>query len=320
MMFWWVGLVALALLWWLGPRPRVVLEWLAEELPVDIERLTDWLNDSEAGFEVTPGAEKHIDYANPQQPRQTEYVVLYLHGFSATRQELSPIPERLAERLGANYYGARLSGHGEDGERLGDVSAGDWLRDTAEAWQVACQLGRRVIILSCSTGGTLATWLAEQPSAQERLAALVLVSPNFQMRHWATRLFGWPWSRYWVRFLSGSHRVIEAENEGAAKYWTHHYPMKVLHELQALVQAVRSSEVEAIRTPTLFIYSPDDQVVNSRRTERIYQRWGGDRERIRVPGIAGQSNHVIAGDLLAPQNTERTFEQIVAFLEKRGVS
>lgn len=312
-------IAVLMLLWFLGPRPKVVLKWLMDELPVEFAQLPTWLSESEAEFDVVPGAEKYIEFTNPDQPAKTEYVVLYIHGFSATRQEMAPIPQQVAQSIGANCYSARLTGHGVGSDGLGEATAGDWLKDTAQAWQVACQLGKKVIILSCSTGGTLATWLAQQPSAQQRLAALVLVSPNFKIRLWAAAMFTWPWSRYWLHYVAGSHRETEAPNEFVARYWTVRYPTKVLHELQALVQAVQRSSMESIRTPTLFIYSDFDQVVDSRYTDKVYQRWGAERERIKVEELVGHSNHVIAGDLLAPENTAKTRQEIMAFLARQGI-
>ncbi|GGX59495.1 alpha/beta hydrolase [Saccharospirillum salsuginis] len=318
----WLVLVVLAaaLAIGFGPRPRVVLHWLAEELPTDLERLPDWLSGREAQEEnITEGAEKHIEFANPDRPAKTPYAVLYLHGFSATRQEIAPVPERVAKALGANYYGARLTGHGQDGDSLGRSTARQWLRDTAEAWQVACELGEQVIVISCSTGSTLATWLAEQPSTQHRLAALVLFSPNYQPKHWASHLFGWPWSRHWLKYLAGEHYGWEAAGELNKRYWTNHYPTRVLHELQALVIAVRNSPVDKIRAPSLFIYSDDDQVVNARYTDGVYRRWGADvTERIRVNDV-DDSNHVITGDIVAPQNTETSVRQILEFLERQGI-
>ena len=318
----WLVLVALAaaLALGFGPRPRVVLNWLTEELSTDLERLPDWLSQREAQERnITEGAEKHIEFADPEMPARTPYVVLYLHGFSATRQEIAPVPERVAKALGANYYGTRLTGHGQDGESLGRSTSSQWLRDTAEAWQVACELGEQVIVISCSTGGTLATWLAEQPSAQDRLAALVLFSPNYQPKHWASHLFGWPWSRHWLKYLAGEQYGWEAAGELNQRYWTNHYPTRVLHELQALVVAVRNSPVENIKAPSLFIYSDDDQVVNARYTDAVFRRWGADvTERIRVSGV-DDSNHVITGDIVAPQNTETSVRQILEFLGKQGI-
>lgn len=294
----------------------MALKLLSDYAWPKIDNLKAWLHINEQNHgTVTEGAEKHIEYADPDNPGKTPFAVLYLHGFSATRQEIAPVPERVARALGANYFGTRLTGHGLDGPSLGQATAGDWLKDTAEAWQVACELGDKVIVISCSTGGTLATWLAEQPSAQDRLAALVLFSPNFQPRHWGSRLFAWPWSRYWLPWIAGENRRWQPVDELSAKYWTHSYPTRVLHEMQALVNRVRRSPVESIVTPSLFIYSDDDRVVNARYTQAVFRRWGSSiKERIRIEGEQDNSNHVITGDIVAPEKTAASVEQILNFL------
>jgi esterase/lipase len=104
------------------------------------------------------------------------------------------------------------------------------------------------------------------------------------------------------------------------KYWTLNYPTRVLHELQALVKAVRRSDVDTITTPSLFLYSENDQVVNAKYTDRVFEKWGAPvKERYRVEGVEGQSNHVFTGDIVAPHRTETSIEQVLAFLDRQGI-
>lgn len=304
-----------------GPRPRVSLVWAEQALPSVYTQLPEWLLASEQALSgVTEGAEKYIEFANSDSPSRTPLVVLYLHGFSATRQEISPVPERVASALGANYYGARLSGHGLDSDALGNARAEQWITDAIEAWQVACALGEKVVIISCSTGGTLATWLAQQPAVQDKLAGLIFFAPNYQLKQWAGRLFTWPWARYWVPLVVKKEHSWEPAGELNGKYWTYRYSTRVIHELQALIETVRKSPVERIQAPSLFIYSDDDQVVDPRAIEDVVSRWGSEvNQTIKVPGVPGESNHVITGDIVAPQSTERSIEQVLAFLKQQGI-
>ena len=57
----------------------------------------------------------------------------------------------------------RLNGHGRDGDALADAALGDWLNDVSEAMAIGEQLGKKIILVSVSTGGTLSTWAAAQP-------------------------------------------------------------------------------------------------------------------------------------------------------------
>ena len=41
-------------------------------------------------------------------------------------------------------------------------------------------LGETVVLIGTSTGGTLAMWAATREEAQDRLGAVVMLSPNYQ--------------------------------------------------------------------------------------------------------------------------------------------
>ena len=49
-----------------------------------------------------------------------------------------------------------------------------WLNGTVEAFEIGTRLGRKVIMLGVSTGGTAVTWLATLPTTPE-LAACILI-------------------------------------------------------------------------------------------------------------------------------------------------
>lgn len=335
-MLFWLVVLALVLvgIWLWAPRERVALFWRTENSRFTSEKAVDSLTASDlkalrervaeherAYPDVVDGAEKAIRFSSESRPKRTPYVILYIHGFSATRQEVSPIPETLAQTLHANYYGARLTGHGLDGAALAEAKPSDWIFDVMEAWDVARQLGDNVIVMATSTGATLATWLAQQYQVQPHLAALLLVSPNFQPGHWATPLFLWPWSRHWLPRLSGGTYGWEPSNEGGAKYWTYRYPVTAVHGLTALVKSVRHSNLEAISAPTLFIYSDADKVVHSRATDRAFIRWGSSiKHRIAVAPKPNDNNHVVAGDIVRPEATEQTIADIMSFLKTNVVS
>lgn len=329
LMGWVVLLLVVIGIWLWAPRERVALFWrtdnsrLSPGAPIetmtasDLRSLRERIAQQEAAYpEVTDGAEKSIRFSAESRPKRTTHVVLYIHGFSATRQEVSPIPETIAQNLHANYYGVRLTGHGLDDVALDAATPSDWIFDVMEAWDVARQLGDNVIVIATSTGATLATWLAQQYQVQPNLAALVMISPNFQPGHRATPMFLWPWSRYWMPLLSGGTYGWEPSNDGGAKYWTYRYPVTAVHGLAALVKAVRNSNLEAITAPSLFIYCDEDRVVNARYTDRAFQRWGSDtKHRIAVAPKADDNNHVIAGDIVRPEATEKTIVDVMSFLK-----
>ena len=110
---------------YLNTPPALVNAALAPELPDDIEA---WLADRErqvaSQFALIPETEKRVTwYGEPGE--RTAWVVVSLHGFSATRQETAPLAERVATALAANLFETRLSGHGRaqqiPGRDLGDA-------------------------------------------------------------------------------------------------------------------------------------------------------------------------------------------------------
>jgi pimeloyl-ACP methyl ester carboxylesterase len=88
---------------------------------------------------------------------RTPWSVVYIHGFSASRREVSPYPERLAEASGRQllrHPPDRATGRTARHEP-GDLR--DWRADVAEALAIGRALGERVLAVSCSTGSTLLT-------------------------------------------------------------------------------------------------------------------------------------------------------------------
>ena len=86
----------------------------------------------ESQLKPRPGTEKKIFWANDKK-NKTPVSIVYLHGWSASRQELSPTVERVASEMKANLFMTRLTGHGLDGEALGRVTTENLLQDAEDA-------------------------------------------------------------------------------------------------------------------------------------------------------------------------------------------
>ena len=144
----------------------------------EIENIDTYLSDTESAFkDITDGAEKTIVWANPNKTK-TEFSVVYLHGYSATRQESAPLSDLLAKELGANAFHTRLTGHGRADEMMATSKLKLWKKDALEAYEIAKTIGDKVIVVSVSTGGTLSTWLSAQ-EGNEKIVAQLMISPNF---------------------------------------------------------------------------------------------------------------------------------------------
>jgi esterase/lipase len=304
---------AVAALAILGPRARVEEEAVAPvALPEDVDGYLRSREEAVPG--LREGEEKAVVWADPERRTPTDLAVVYLHGFSADRHEISPVAERVADSLGANLFLTRLTGHGQGGDALGEATAEDWLQDTEEALAVGARLGRRTVLVGTSTGGTLAVWAAEQERWRGSLAAVVLLSPNFGPRDPGAGMLLWPWGEILARIAVGTERCFEPLNQEQARHWTTCYPTRALLAMMALVELVRSSDLGLVRAPLLVLYSPQDAVVDARATERLFPRFGSERKELLVLEGADPSHHILAGDIVSPGSTDRSVAEILRFL------
>ena len=240
----------------------------------------------------------------------TDLVLVYLHGFSATKWEIDPVHRRVAQALGANLLLTRLTGHGRGGEALAQATAADWLTDLDEALAMGRTLGKRVVLIGTSTGGTLAAMAAARG---EHLAGVVLISPNFGLARpgaWILRL---PSITRWGPRVFGRIRQIEPVSPKHANHWTMRYPAEALWPLRDLMR--RPLDVRTARCPALFLWCDEDRVVDAAAIRRAARRWGGPV--IRCPlTLTRRDNpmrHIVAGNILSPAQTEGVVKAIVAW-------
>ncbi|MHA6262703.1 alpha/beta hydrolase [Arenibacterium sp. CAU 1754] len=270
----------------------------------------------EARFDdIVPGVEKRVIWAG-EPGQRTPTSILYIHGFSATSEEIRPVPDRIAAQLGANLIYTRLRGHGRGSSAMAEATVADWMRDVAEGLTAARRAGGKVVIMATSTGATLAVGAAKDRDMARDVAGMILVSPNFGINNPMAPLLTWPGARYWLPLLAGHERSFEPANDMQARYWTTRYASVAVLPMAALVKRVAGLDVGQIKLPTLFWYSDHDRVVRPDITDLIAQRWGGPATIHKVEhGAMGPSNaHVVTGDALAPDQTEIAVRKMTRWL------
>jgi esterase/lipase len=299
-----LGLVVLlAAGWWLGPR-NLLGPSMATTRPLppqDIAALADWLQASEAGVpDLKPGNAKGIVWAG-EAGQRTPWAVVYLHGFSASRMETAPLADTVASQLGANVFYTRLSGHGRaDPQAMGEATVQDWMADTLEAVRIGQTLGERVLVIGCSTGGTLATWLGTSADAS-RVNAYIFVSPNFGPKDRRADIVNMPWGQKISLLVQGSTRSSPAESAQEAQAWTSSYPTKAIFPMMALVKSVRDSDLSLFQTPLLVLYSERDETVEPTETLAAFTRIGSARKSIEpIDYSKSKGQHVLAGAIKDP--------------------
>ncbi len=320
-MFLVTGLVLLALLlvFAFGPRPKLDAQSPRVTVPTldNLSALSEWLQERESKVAgIRPGAEACIQFAHPKAPQKTALCFVYVHGFSATWPETAPVTEQLAARFGANVLQARLAGHGTDS--AGMVTPAElWLSSLRETWEIATQLGDRVVIVATSTGAPLSVWLASFPDVKDKLHALLFMSPNFRIRSPFDFLLTVPWSGYWIHWFVGRERAWEPINEAQAKFWTYQYSTLALIEMQKVVAFVKGCRLADFKVPLAIMYMKNDPTIDPAAAVRAFGEWGGEpKQLIKVTIDEDEPSHVFVGDITAPHRNAWTVDQFTMFLEQ----
>ncbi|WP_210878177.1 alpha/beta hydrolase [Roseovarius autotrophicus] len=299
----------------LAPREPVEMPPLFESRRLD-EGVGIYLDAMESRHDdIRPDSQKRVIWAGEPETRAPLSLV-YFHGFSASSQEIRPVPDLLAQAFGANLVYTRFRGHGRDGDAMAEARASDWLADAAEALAVARATGDRVVILATSTGATVAAVALQDPALRDRVAGVIFVSPNFGVNNRLAPLLTWPGARHWLPLLAGKRRSFEPRSPEQAAEWTTDYPSTAVLPMAALVAHARRLDYSAMTLPALFYYSDADRVVRPDLTDRVLARWGGAVTRI-APDLGAQDDpfaHVIAGDILSPGNTRAAVDNMTAWL------
>ncbi len=310
------GLVLLILVL-LGPRESVDYQLEPKDLPGDLDT---YLAQSEARVpNLRPDNGKKIIWAG-RKGQKTPWSIFYIHGFSSSRMETSPLSEEVARAVGANLFLTRLTGHGRDADAMLDGSVNAWMNDALEGVQIARCLGERVLVIAMSNGALLAMLAATDPDIRG-IDAMVLMSPNFKLRDWRAPIPGWPWGKFLARCIQGKTFGLARQREGLEKYWTTSMPTQSLLPLMALVRLGRKRNPAKLALPLLAFYCPQDQVVSGKAIERVFARIQSQQKQlVAVETTEDENRHILAGDILAPSGTDPMARQIIQFVRSLNVS
>ncbi|RZK86315.1 MAG: alpha/beta fold hydrolase, partial [Pedobacter sp.] len=236
-----------------GPKPKKPL-YLATPVKVpELKELEKYVAEIESKHKIKPGNEAEIIWADSTH-QQTEYAVVYLHGFSASKTEGNPVHLNLAKKLKANLYLARLADHGIDTIAPMQYFTADRLWETSkQAYAIGKKLGKKVILVGTSTGGTVALKLA---ATYPQINSLILLSPNVAINDKNAWMLNDPWGLQIARKVLGSdERTVDGRTLEYKKYWYTNYRIESLVELQEFVETTMTKSVfEKVKQPVLMLY------------------------------------------------------------------
>jgi esterase/lipase len=277
-------------------------------VPSNLIELENHIKESESKFTIKPDNEARIIWANDTIKQKTPYVVLYLHGFSASQEEGNPVHTDFAKTFGCKLYLARLSEHGlVSAEPMKEMTADKLWNSAVEAYAIAKQLGDKVIIMSTSTGGTLSLMLC---AAYPEIHAQLLLSPNIKIFDPTSILLNDPWGFQIAKIVTGTDHIVTAnQTEIYQQYWYSKYPYNSLVELEELVETSMTKETfSKIKQPTLLLYyykneKEQDNVVSVKAMKEMFAQISTPADLKNELPIPNAGNHVIGGSILSKDVT-----------------
>ncbi|MBK7650052.1 MAG: alpha/beta hydrolase [Flammeovirgaceae bacterium] len=247
-------IVVLAAIYFLGPTPKHPTYNLTPiVVPSEATALENYVASNEAQHKIKSDNEARIVWHDSTK-QKTEYAIVYLHGFSASQIEGDPVHRRLAKDFGCNLYLSRLADHGVDTTETLLLFTADRLWESAkQALTIGKQLGNKVILVSTSTGGTLALMLAAY--YPDDVYALINMSPNIAINDPTAFLLNDPWGLQIARTVLGGKYRITGASEEHAKFWNKKYRLESLVQLEELIETTMTKDLfRKVTQPSLTLY------------------------------------------------------------------
>ena len=305
----------------MGPKPPMVE--LNKDLPsisASISNLEDYANKNDEGLTLKPDNQSRIIWANDSVKERTEYSLLYLHGFSASWYEGFPANMEFAKYFGCNAYFPRLASHGiETDDALIDMTPDRLWESAKDALMIARTLGKKVIIMSTSTGGTLALKLAAD--FPEYVDGLILYSPNIRINNNTAFLLSKPWGlQIGRKAIGGTHRMVNDDFDSkVCQYWNCRYRVEAVVFLQQLVDETMTNQTfKNVNEPVFLGYyykdeTHQDDVVKVGAMLKMFDNLGTPDELKVKMAFSEAGNHVIACEI-----TSGAYKDVVSETIKFG--
>lgn len=298
-----LSVFALFVVYFLGPKPpQPVLNNLLPTV-ASIGSLDASIATMEATHKIKPNNEAKIIWADSNKT-QTEYAIVYLHGFSASQMEGDPVHQNIAKQFHCNLYLARLAEHGIDTtENLMNLTAENYWESAKLAYAIGKQIGKKVILMSTSTGGTLALKLAAD---YPEIAGLILYSPNIEVFNPSAPLLNNPWGLQIGRAVLKSNYVdVKYQDSTYPSYWNTHYRIEAVVALQNLLEATMTDATfKQIHQPTLALYyykdeAHQDNVVKVKAIQKMMQAIATPSNLKSEMALPNTGSHVLASPIVS---------------------
>lgn len=309
-------------IYFLGPTPdRVEIDSFKapDRFPHEASEIDAYVAQKEQNLEIKEDNNTHI-YWYQSTKEKSPISVLYLHGFTSSPLESSPVVEKFAYSIRANLYMPRLSEHGLiTSEPLKDFDAQKIWDSAVEALQIAKVMGDSVIIVSSSMGGTLALGLAA--NFPEQIKGIINFSPNVAIDNPLAPYINNHWGKYIpMLYFQSEYSPIITSDSLIQKYWYPTYKVSALTELQELVEDFMTEEnFQKIKVPVwngVYYKNEEekDHTVSVEAIKTMHQQLGTPSSQKWFITFEDAESHVIASPLKSKSSND-VLEEIKTFSE-----
>ncbi|MDN5214128.1 alpha/beta hydrolase [Fulvivirgaceae bacterium BMA12] len=292
--------VILLVIYMAGPKPPTpVLNGNLPRIDNNLLALENTINQEEAATEgIKKDNQARIVWYDSTSREKTPYSIVYLHGFSASQGEGSPVHRNLAHKFGCNLYLSRLADHGiEEDSIFKELTPESLLASAKKAVAIGKQLGDSVIVVGTSTGGALGIYLAAE---NPEIKALVCYSPIIDFYDQNTFIINKPWGRSIMRMIVGSDFLGSEKSPLEEQYWSTKYMIDGVITLKSFISECMVAKTFKKVTCPFFLgyyYKNDtlqDDVVSIPAMLDMYDQLGTPKaQKVKVP-FPESGDHVIA--------------------------
>jgi esterase/lipase len=186
-------------------------------------------------------------------------------------------------------------------------------------------LGKKVILVGTSTGGTVALKLA---ATYPEINSLILLSPNVAINDKNAWLLNNPWGLQIARkVVGGDERKVDDRTDEYKKYWYTNYRLESLVELEEFIESsMVKTTFQKVKQPVLMLYYyknelEQDPVVRVDAMLKMFDELGTPNNLKRKVAIPNAGNHVMGSYITSKDlpGVEKAIEGFVGIMLKMPV-
>lgn len=302
-----IGILTVTVIYISGPQPSKPL--YNKDVPVIPDDLENYISKKESSHRLKKNNEARIIWANDSSKTKTEYAIVYLHGFSASQEEGNPVHRNVAAYFGCNLYLSRLAEHGIDTtDQLINLTSENYWESAKEALFIGKKLGKKVILMGTSTGGTQALQLAA--NYPHEVAAIILYSPNIEINDPNAYLLNNPWGLQIARLVKGGKLNYPADTRPIySEYWNRPYRLEAVVNLEEMLETTMTNETfSKITQPVLMLYyykdeNHQDKVVKVDAMKKMFSALSTPDDMKVALAVPNAGNHVLGSPIMSKDVT-----------------